>query len=349
MAEKPRYQKSISESQGVFLDMLRYALALVVLCGHGLGFYFGYFNGFFPNVFPHPQSIAVVGFFFLSGFLIVYSLKKNGQTMTLGRYLGDRFIRIYVTLIPCLLFVAAVDFFVYRYTDLKLNMVSDNSSVSLFFENIILIPTMPFGTARPIWSLFYEWWLYLLFGGIYWFRSNLFLATILMLGGGYYTYFVNAAGEAGNIWVVWALGGFFGWIQNNPFVENIKRLSSVFAFAFLSMAAVGYFLTKNAYNLPSGLLLSFGLFFLINLKFTDSLVRYKKVAKFLAGFSFTLYLTHYTVLTYAHDLIGVKGVAGYCFGIFASHLVAVAIAFFTELRLSKIKNYFGLNGRLREI
>jgi peptidoglycan/LPS O-acetylase OafA/YrhL len=63
----------INQSQSAFLDATRYVLASVVVFGHGFGFFLNYFDGFIPGIFPHPQSIAVVCFFYLSGYLIVGS------------------------------------------------------------------------------------------------------------------------------------------------------------------------------------------------------------------------------------------------------------------------------------
>lgn len=103
---------SLSPDAVIFFDGLRFFLALIVVIGHGFGFFFDYWDGFFPNKFPYIQSIAVVGFFFVSGFLISISVlaKTKNNDGSFRSYMVDRFARIYCTLIPCILFVAIVDY-----------------------------------------------------------------------------------------------------------------------------------------------------------------------------------------------------------------------------------------------
>ncbi|WP_421527616.1 acyltransferase family protein [Pseudomonas brenneri] len=96
-----------------YFDCLRFLLAQTVVVGHGFGFFFNYWGGFFPSKAPYIQSIAVVGFFFVSGFLICRSALANIKYKdgNYARYYVDRLSRVYTTLVPCLIFVFLVDLF----------------------------------------------------------------------------------------------------------------------------------------------------------------------------------------------------------------------------------------------
>ncbi len=335
--------KQINEDQSVLIDLIRFLLAVTVLIGHGFGFFFGYFDNFFPVIFPHIQSIAVVGFFYLSGYLIVGSVlqqKLKSNKIDLWTYLFDRTIRIYVTLIPSILFVAITDLFFKNYTVIHLNLVYTNSSFILLMKNLLLIPSMPYGTLRPIWSLMYEWWIYLFFGGLFFLKKNVLIAPLFIFIGFYYTILINAQGNAGHIWIIWGLGGFCAFVQRYILWEritlNVHNLLIVF---FLVAAALIYFLTKEAYNITAGISLVVSIFLMINYrgKLLSYLVLIKNPIRKLAGLSFTLFLTHYTILTYTKEFLGFQGMKGLIFGALISIYIAYCIAYFTEYRLKEIK------------
>lgn len=326
----------------IFLDIIRYLLSTIVVVGHSFGFFLGYFEGFFPAVFPHPQSIAVVCFFFLSGYLIVGSqLSRNlSGRAGLTAYLSDRFIRIYLTLIPSLVFVVVADWCLKHLLKSDLDLLHYNTGADVFVKNLLLLPSMPYGTMRPIWSLMYEWWIYLLFGGLYFFRSDRILGGVLIAAGLYYTLFVNAPGEAGHLWIVWAFGGFCAWMQQSD--GFLKRLQSapLLAIPCLFIGSLwGYAHAKDAYNLVAGILLCASLF-LVVLKVgrgSEFLLPFGPWSRFLAGYSFTLFLTHYTVLIWTQQALRLDGWAGVLAGFILSNIVAALIAIPTELRLASVK------------
>jgi peptidoglycan/LPS O-acetylase OafA/YrhL len=320
---------SLSPNTVLFFDGLRFFLASIVVIGHGFGFFFNYWNGFFPNKIPYIQSIAVVGFFFVSGFLITSSvlirIKKNSASFLV--YAIDRFARIYCTLIPCMLFVAIVDYAAYKiYPGYEF---SENLTPSIFFKNILLIPSMPFGSIRPIWSLMFEWWIYVLFGGIVFFIKNKFIGLLAVIFGAYYTFFVNGKGEAGQIAVIWMFGAISAYFYKDICAKffNKKLYSSLF-FVFATLI---YLTTLNAYNLFAGCFFSIGLLLLAAHKSTQDISHHKNliVYRFLAGYSFTLFLTHYTVLSWIWR-VGFRGIEGFMLSIAAANIISIFIARYTE-------------------
>lgn len=340
----------LSESQSISLDLIRYLLAAIVVIGHGFGFFLGYFDNFFPEIFPYPQSIAVVCFFYLSGFLIVGSQIRQIEKgeASLKRYLYDRVARVYVTLIPSLIFVLIVDVVFLKSPVASSDLVLTASDWKVLVKNVFLIPSMPYGTMRPVWSLMYEWWIYLLFGGICFFRRSPSASLFLIIFGLYHTIFVNGGGEAGHIWVVWMAGGLCAYFQK-------RLLSKVFGpytlsaalIVFLIFATGIYCISKNAYDLLAGIFLGLSIFMSTNLArdFSKLILPLGGAARILAGYSFTLFLTHYTVLVFTKEYLKIDGWMGLMLGFIFSNLMAFLIALFTEYKLSSIKLYLNLFGR----
>lgn len=329
---------AFTPAQSALLDAIRYLLALIVVLGHGLGFYFGYFGGFFPNTLPYPQSVAVVCFFFLSGLLIATSQFGGGGT--LGKYLFDRAARIYVTLIPSIIFVCVVDL-IASTLGITGYILNNYFTVKHFLLNLFLIPPIPFGTMRTVWSLMYEWWIYLLFGGLFYIRQNFIIGSILVVLGAYFTIFISGRGEAGHIWNIWWMGAACAALMHYTpsILENERLVRSGTIFSAATSAAI-YTYTKDAYNVPAAVLICAAMFGFINVgaAWMDRLVNFQHALRFLAGISFTLFLTHYTVMTYVIEILHLGGWLGFVVSITLSHIVAVIIAYYTELRISSIKS-----------
>ena len=329
--------KPLSSKCVTYFDFIRFFLAQIVVIGHGFGFFFGYWDGFFPLKAPYIQSIAVVGFFFVSGFLICRSVLANieykgGDYL---RYYVDRFARIYTTLVPCLVFVLVVDYF--GFLAFPNAGLRENLNANAFLNSLSLVPSMPFGTMRPVWSLMFEWWIYILFGGIVFFRKNWILSSVCIGFGGYYTFYVNAQGEAGHLEIIWFVGAFSAFLfERISRVVGAKYLASVVLLA--SVAA--YLKTLNAYNVFAGVLLSIGLLLLaVGYNSDREMLRPRLSYAFsaLAGYSFTLFLTHYTVLFWLQK-IGFSGLSGLCISLVLSNAIAYAIAYVTESHHKEISS-----------
>ena len=223
---------------------------------------------------------------------------------------------------------------------------SGSLNFSIFFQNLLLIPSIPYGSIRPIWSLMFEWWIYILFGGlVFLYRSNVLGAIAIMLGA-YYTFFVNGKGEAGQLGIIWAVGSISAVYFENIALANVNKL--VVSILFFISAAVGYAVTLNAYNLFVGTILSFGLLFLAAHKNSlSSLSAYKSTTyRLLAGYSYTLFLTHYTVLSLVWRA-GLHGVNGFVLSIIAANLAAIIVAMYTEKHHKFVANW--INNRLTHV
>ena len=115
-----------------------------------------------------------------------------------------------------------------------------------------------------------------------------------------------------------------------------KYLASVVLLA--SVAA--YLKTLNAYNVFAGVLLSIGLLLLaVGYNSDREMLRPRLSYAFsaLAGYSFTLFLTHYTVLFWLQK-IGFSGLSGLCISLVLSNAIAYAIAYVTESHHKEISS-----------
>lgn len=254
---------------------------------------------------------AVVVFFVLSGWLVGGSLLNRRECDdAMSHYAIDRVTRLWIVLIPTFLVILAFGMLKGDIDPGNVSFASHNEySVAAFFGNLvglqnILVPT--FGANFPLWSLANETWYYVLFPllllagpgkgtGVRLFAIVGTAILAWLLSGPIILYFtiwlmgVAASRirlDAGVItrWalllVFFAVAVYFRMRGKNddmgfdPFVQDY-----IFSVAFL------FFLCSTQIRLPA---------------YPPILARLKSAGKFLADFSFTLYVLHV-------PLIGVVG------------------------------------------
>lgn len=165
----------LKEGTSIYLDGLRVILCQIVLIGHAASF-FGVMSFIEPPNFPWIQSIAVVGFFWLSGFLICHSTlmrKQRENQYVFSDFFFDRFARIFSAYVPALIFVFLIDFvFISLYSHTY--GFYGSFSLEVAIKNLLMLQKHPvelltapmFGSASTWWTLGVEWWLYMLFGSL---------------------------------------------------------------------------------------------------------------------------------------------------------------------------------------
>ncbi|UYP48039.1 hypothetical protein NEF87_004324 [Candidatus Lokiarchaeum ossiferum] len=170
---------SFSANSRFILNLIRVFASQMVVIGHGLNF-FEIGSNLKPPKMPYMQNIAVVTFFLISGFLISNSAyeKRQKGNYVFKDFCFDRTVRIYVTLIPMLLVIVFLDLvIIYVFNDayyqnaFRLDvfisnffMLQDSISLSSNFSDFSLLGNTSFGSARPLWTIPVEWWMYFIFG-----------------------------------------------------------------------------------------------------------------------------------------------------------------------------------------
>lgn len=271
------------------LDLLRFLSALIVFLFH---FYL-----------PLPGSQAVMVFFVLSGYFISSSILKaiSGNRWSWSDYLLKRVIRLWIVLIPALLLT-------YIFAKMQLGLFGEEHSLpnlkisdfinskllfgNLFFMQGILVKG-PFGLNGPLWSLTYEFWYYMLFPCLVLiFRSSnkskkffyLFLSIIIIsfVGQKIMEYFL-----------IWLFGAMIPFIKPIKLEKPIVKLIITLFAALIATVSMHYKAGSSFF-----LDLRVGVLFAILTYLTISFYNYSSfkkhnIPKYLAGFSYTLYLTHY--------------------------------------------------------
>lgn len=167
----------------VFFDFARGVAAQAVVLGHALNIFLpGIFMVPGRRVF-YMQSFAVVIFFVLSGYLITSAvLKKRSQAgFTFRSYLLDRVARVIFPLVPALVLIVVVDLLVFNgskrlpFINIDLSSQAIAANFLMLFNHPLLqeaairtpwkwIDVGPVGTGAPLWSVVAEWWIYVAFG-----------------------------------------------------------------------------------------------------------------------------------------------------------------------------------------
>ena len=345
----------LTEGSSLFLDLLRGLSAQAVLVGHAL-----YFNGYHGAASPTGgyvmQNHAVLIFFLLSGFLIPYSTAhKLSGTRPYGfrDYFIDRFARIYAGFLPALLFVVVVD------TCLRAAWPAEyiyeiGYGIRAFLGNLLLLQDIPganyllggrvtsFGSAQVFWTLAVEWWIYVFFGWTFLRllprRGNAWLNLLI-----YFPLLVVPAlhlwgGPGNGLMMTWLLGSLMWIVWRSGLLRSLNGAHSLLLGASFAATGLVRYLKVGAEYDPimafctAGVLL-LGIHFCGTTKFP---ARSARAVRFLAAFSYTLYLTHYTVLEVLRTAFAevISPPLLLLTGLVVSNVIAIAIALYTEVTLT---------------
>jgi peptidoglycan/LPS O-acetylase OafA/YrhL len=317
------------------LNWLRGLAAVSVLAGHVRGLFFNELPPtaslfrrlvYLVTGFGHQ---AVVVFFVLSGFFVGTSVVVTTRegTWSWKRFALRRFTRLYVVLLPALALTAAWDLLgtnlfglhaVYSgHIDAPFLTPPDvrvSLTLPVFLGNVAFLQdfaVVPFGSNGPLWSLSYEFWAYLTFPLL--FRaafgnappglrvlSALSAGVVLLAFGEMFRFYFS----------VWALGAVvaFAWTVRPVAIKNpvVPVLVAVLFTAALLVARgrslhrrlLEDFLLGVATALLVAVRLAAGAGRTAETRDRGALSRaYSRWGDVLAGFSYTLYASHYPLVT----------------------------------------------------
>jgi len=270
---------------------------------------------FFMTVLGHE---AVVVFFVISGYLVagLSIVRARDRPFDFGSYAAHRFSRIYVVLIPALVigwaFDAAGSQWVNQsglYTTSKsygivsIPIVTHNLSITTFLGNLAMVEdilTPRLGSNGPLWSLVYEWWYYCLFGAAAvaichrgWPRALGAVAFLVMA-----IWLPFDLKLWGLIWLLGAAVAVYGARHKFRPHLRIGGLAFVGALAASRLAQSSELVASMRYG---GFLRDFALAIgystlLLSFQRPGPALPFANLHKRLAGFSYTLYLTHFPLV-----------------------------------------------------
>jgi peptidoglycan/LPS O-acetylase OafA/YrhL len=327
----------------VTLDLLRAVAAQAVCVGHAISFFKSDIR---PAWMPLMQNVGVLIFFLLSGLVIASTLWRRSANPDYGfrQFFIDRFARIYSGLVPALIFVAVVD-------AATMSLGADKSlypynTPKTFICNLFMLEgyfgifqsalrTSAFGSAAPLWTLAIEWHIYMFVGGLFFIavrRRNLFVTSVVVLFSSQVALhylagsFQDERDVGKSLFSLWLVGFAIYFLT-----PRIGALKGLFCFA---ASAVCYLIVTTPYyeySLLSYVPLAFGFAAIVwSTQTTNTLYRFYRPIGFFAGYSFTLYLTHHTLMTSIHALHLLSGWTALLVSIVASNLVAISIAWCGE-------------------
>lgn len=340
-----------SNDTSVMLDLSRAVAAQMVCIGHGITFFMPQFR---YEHLPLMQNVGVLLFFALSGFVIAFTLVERSldPAYGFGRFMVERIARIYSGLIPCLLVIAAVDA-ISVHVD-HTGTIAPTRTVPNFLANLFMFENYRgpfdqflqwpiFGSATPIWSLVLEWHIYLFAGAVFFViarpRSAPLMIPIAVIFAGMPLHFAFDAAQPDGLgrclFLLW-LGGACVFLL----LRDCRHFAPAWLSFALAVAAAAVFVARTdahgEYD-PAGypliVLMLLGIAcagqrsrLIVSSPYAASVIR------FVAGYSFTLYLLHHTLMLPLFLLWPDAGWAAFLPAVIGANVLAAAIAVVTEMR-----------------
>jgi peptidoglycan/LPS O-acetylase OafA/YrhL len=168
-----------------WLDLLRGGSALLVCANHLRAAMFVDYSSLQHSSIPGKffyfitglGAESVVVFFVLSGFFVGGSVIRKWQDFSYSSYLTARLARLWVVLLPALLWTFVIDQVIFRiapgiFAGADLATLNSgpggdySNSLGTFLQNLAFLQTVSapvFGSNGPLWSLSNEFWYYVCF------------------------------------------------------------------------------------------------------------------------------------------------------------------------------------------
>jgi peptidoglycan/LPS O-acetylase OafA/YrhL len=355
-------RKAFSSGTSVFIDLTRALAAQLVVVGHALSFT-GFLSFTEKEGRFYMQNFAVVIFFFISGLLIGHTtLNKSAADRRYGfaDFFTDRFSRIYTVYLPVLLIIFCIDLITVKaggtysyYSGFNLKTFFANVLMLQYFPDVMsgltyTLNVEPFGSGRPLWTIAIEWWFYLFFGWIFFLRRTkinkvfgVVICTALFIVPAY-----NILKEERLcLAVAWASGLLYAVLHRKGHVSHSRYVMIAGAVIMLLICCGTLRLFNyDAYNVYVCFATAVLLYFLLHI---SSLIHVPKgsavmgTVKRFAGYSFSLYVLHYTILSVLFEVFRLQqqmnSVVALIAGIVICNVIALIFAAFTETKYKQVR------------
>jgi peptidoglycan/LPS O-acetylase OafA/YrhL len=327
----------------------------MVCVGHGISLFISTLRG---GTFPLPQNVGVLIFFVLSGFVITHTLLERSKDPNygFGQFFIDRFARIYSGLIPCLIFVAGLDYLTVHLVGP--GTIFNSRSPSIFLANILMMESYHgffdfiynlewpiFGSAQPLWTLAVEWHIYIFVGALFFIcvrpSSALILLPIAVMCSTVPAHYLFGALQPDGVglclFLFW-LGGAYTYAAACKF----RRLPPLFGFALAGISALIYLFYVKAFQeyrpetCPLLLIFIFGIATATQASKVIKSPALIRAIRFFAGYSFSLYLIHHTIMYSAFLLWPDGGWIVFLPMVILANVIAALLAIPTEMKHKRL-------------
>ena len=312
------------------LDVYRGFAALLVFIGHLKNGYFKDYahieeNNFLIDFFYFITSLghaAVIIFFVLSGFVITNLILKDWNSFSFSEYTINRLVRLWVVLIPSILFALMVYWFLSIYSPeiiqgnyrdiINSGPSFENNEISIFqiLGNIFFLQEIyvdTFAINSPLWSLSYEFWYYIFFPVLL-FNLEIFKNNISKTKAFYFfiilvLIFLLIPFKILLYFVIWLLGSLI-YLLRKVQIKYLK-INVILSLVFFSLSLINYklkiFELKNFYQ-DFIIAIGFSYFLLVTLNLNIKIFKIK-VFHQLSKISYSLYLFHFPMVLILFALI----------------------------------------------
>ncbi len=349
-------ERFITAPMSACLDLVRFGAALAVMVFHSAQA--GLYSGPFPNL-PMAQHYAVVVFFVLSGLVITASVQRRHGT--LSDYAIARAARIVPAAWIAIAFGTAAFLLAWAIGAPLLHHDRwGELSLKATLLPALFLSEGPMGTGPlwnpPYWSLVYEVWYYALFGAAVFLRGGrriVWLLVLALLAGPKVllmlpTWLVGAALAATPLarragWrlglVLLTAGLLAAWLHTKLVVSGITAMNAFAAPLDLKLGFSRFALTDFLLGLAVATCF-IGLRGLAN-RWPRLPLAVGRTAHELAGFSFTLYLFHWPLLSLikTFNLTAGTSAIGFAALLIGMTLCCYAISFITERQRDVVKGW----------
>ncbi len=305
----------MTRSTSLYLDMLRVIAAFGVLLVHANQQWFS------NNLYARPElgHKLVMIFFVLSGYLIAFTVEKKNKGPQ--QYLIDRLSRLYSVVIPALILTFVVDTIGEKVNPVfYVDKVNEGNQWMRYLLNVTFLQqiwglcTKP-STNTPFWSIGYEFWYYIIFWVICYFKGlKRYIGLILIC--------LVIGIKIILLLPVW-LFGVWAYRFSSKFVISKKQAAILFGFSGIIIITLTYFwefsvfADKFVFGKPPLFFSSrfvfdwvYGLLVAMNIVSVNFLmidVRvpliFEKIVKYLSSITFSLYLYHGPLLICAGAIL----------------------------------------------
>ncbi len=329
-----------------FIDMARWLAALMVMVGHlrnplflgwgdlAAGDRTWWVKIWFFVTGYHAEAVLV--FFVLSGYLVGGLSAARGAEgkWQPGGYAIDRISRLFIAFLPALLLTVALDYAGSHFFDgtglydgthpmvvqkMHGEVLQNRLTWPIFLGNAAMLQNYfgvpELGTNDPLWTLSTEFWFYVVFGllltawlarkpVVRWTCAFLGIAASALLGIDFVLYLG-----------MWLIGFLASQLPRPPLSHPLIATGAMLAWLVVIRIKDSFFDAHLGYKFASQYLLA-ALFGWIILSMRDRripwLTRVAPFNKFMADFSYSVYLIHFPVIWFALSVLGTKtGIAGF--------------------------------------
>ena len=318
----------------IYLDLVRFLAALMVFVVHAN---YERFTGGLPGLwhFKDLGNDAVMVFFVLSGFVIAYVTAHKERTIE--DYAASRLARLYSVVVPALILTMVLDavgstldpsLYTGRWFEFDEPLV--RLVVALTFTNELWFSyTRPFSNG-PFWSLGYEAWYYILFAAAHFLRGHtrvVAVAAVCLLIGPKILLLLP----------VWALGVWVyrhaSTVKPGPGTGLVLFFGSIMAYVMFRVSGVpdellayskqlfGADFLYDQLSWSRHFLSSYVIGLCVAANFIGAMAlaphvgkvpaRLERPIRYLAGYTFALYLLHYPLLQFFAALTPAAGLEAY--------------------------------------